>query len=78
VSSNSDIIIVGGGAVGAACARELAIRGRDVLIIEPGTEMGQAWRAAAGMLAPQIEADESDPLLHMTLPARDHYDRLAA
>jgi glycine oxidase len=78
VPSNSDIIIVGGGAVGAACARELALRGRDVLIIEPGTEMGQAWRAAAGMLAPQIEADESDPLLHITLPARDHYDHLAA
>jgi len=78
VASNSDIIIVGGGAVGAACARELATRGREVAIIEPGTEMGQAWRAAAGMLAPQIEADGSDPLLRLGLQARDHYDGLAA
>ena len=78
MASNSDIIIVGGGAVGAACARELATRGRKVLIIEPGTEMGQAWRAAAGMLAPQIEADGSDPLLDLALHARDHYDGLAA
>ena len=75
---NSEIIIVGAGAVGAACARELAARGREVLIIEPGTEMGQAWRAAAGMLAPQIEADGSDPLLRLALQARDHYDVLAA
>ena len=78
MASNSDIIIVGGGAVGAACARELATRGRGVVIIEPGTEMGQAWRAAAGMLAPQIEADGSDPLLRFALHARDHYDGLAA
>ncbi len=78
MQSTSDIVIVGGGAVGAACARELAIRGREVLIIEPGTEMGQAWRAAAGMLAPQIEADGRDPLLRLGLSARDHYDGLAA
>jgi glycine oxidase len=78
VESTSDIVIVGGGAVGAACARELAIRRRKVLIIEPGTEMGQAWRAAAGMLAPQIEADGRDLLLRLALRARDHYDGLAA
>jgi glycine oxidase len=77
VAPTSDIVIVGGGAVGAACARELAIRGREVLIIEPETEMGQAWRAAAGMLAPQIEADGNDPLLRLALRARDHYDGLA-
>ena len=78
MESAHDIVIVGGGAVGAACARELAIRGREVLIIEPGTAIGQAWRAAAGMLAPQIEADGSDPLLRLALRARDHYDGLAA
>jgi len=78
VAITSDIAIVGGGAVGAACARELAAGGRRVLVFEPGTEVGQAWRAAAGMLAPQIEADGTDPLLEFGLRARDHYDRLAA
>lgn len=73
-----DIIVVGGGAIGAACARELAVAGRRVLMVEPGTEIGQAWRAAAGMLAPQIEADGTDPLLELGLAARDHYDHLAA
>jgi glycine oxidase len=78
VSVTSDIVVIGGGAVGAACARELAASGRKVLVLEPGTEVGQAWRAAAGMLAPQIEADDRDPLLGFGLRARDHYDRLAA
>jgi glycine oxidase len=77
VPAISDIVIVGGGAVGAACARELALAGRGVVVVEPGIEMGQAWRAAAGMLAAQIEADESDPLLRFALQARNHYDRLA-
>jgi glycine oxidase len=72
------VIVIGGGAVGAACARELAAAGRKVLILEPGGDHGQAWRAAAGMLAPQIEADASDPLLGLGLSARDHYQPLAA
>ena len=55
--------MVGGGPVGAACARELALAGRRVLVLEPGGELGQGWRAAAGMLAPQIEAEDEDPLL---------------
>jgi glycine oxidase len=49
-----------------------------VLVIEAGTDMGQAWRAAGGMLAPQIEADRVDPLLELGIAARDHYDDLAA
>ena len=76
MASTFDIIVVGGGAIGAACARELALAGRQVLVVEPGTEIGQAWRAAAGMLAPQIEADGTDPLLELGLAARDHYDHL--
>jgi glycine oxidase len=49
-----------------------------VLILEPGGERGQAWRAAAGMLAPQIEADENDRLLRLGLAGRDHYPPLMA
>ncbi|MFL5402460.1 MAG: glycine oxidase ThiO [Gemmatimonadales bacterium] len=73
-----DVIVIGGGAIGAACARELALGGRSVLIIEPGGASGQAWQAAAGMLAPQIEANGADPLLELGLAARDHYRDLGA
>jgi glycine oxidase len=72
------VIVIGGGAVGAACARELAAAGRRVLVVEPGGDSGQAWKAAAGMLAPQIEADGSDPMLRLGVAARDHYLPLAA
>ena len=72
-----DVIVIGGGAAGAASARELAGAGRRVLIIEPGDTPGQAWRAAAGMLAPQIEAGPGDPLLDLGLAAREHYASLA-
>jgi len=78
VPSPHDVIVIGGGAVGAACTRELVAAGRRVLVVEPGGDFGQAWRAAAGMLAPQIEADGADPLLRLGIAARDHYVPLAA
>ena len=76
--TNPDTVVIGGGAVGAACAWELASTGRKVLIVEQGGHSGQAWRAAAGMLAPQIETGAGDPLLRLGLAGRDHYAGLAA
>ena len=35
--------------------------------MEQGGDRGQAWKAAAGMLAPQIEADPDDPALELGL-----------
>jgi glycine oxidase len=78
VPAGWDAIIVGGGAIGSACARELALTGRRVLVVDRGADIGQAWRAAGGMLAPQIEADAGDTLLSLGLAARDKYTDLAA
>lgn len=72
-----DVVVIGGGAIGSACARELAFSGRNVLVVEEGGDKGQAWSAAAGLLAPQIEADGRDPLVELGLGARNLYDRLA-
>lgn len=78
MAANYDVIVAGGGPVGAACAREIALGGRSVLILEPGGELGQGWRAAAGMLAPQIEAHDDAPLLELGLAGRELYTPLAA
>lgn len=72
-----DVVVVGGGPIGAACARELALAGRRVLTLDPEGENGQGWKAAAGMLAPQLEAEAEDPLLELGLAAREHYGPLA-
>jgi glycine oxidase len=75
---NPDVIVIGGGAVGAACARELALTGRRVLVLERDRPAGEAWRAAAGMLAPQIEAEPEEPLFDLGLAGRERYVMLAA
>jgi glycine oxidase len=77
LNTSYEVIVVGGGAIGSACARELARAGRKVLLLERGTDEGASWRAAAGMLAPQIEAAEDDPLFPIGLAARDRYAGLA-
>ena len=77
MTTSYDVAIVGGGAIGAACARELATAGHRVLILDRGRDEGDAWRAAAGMLAPQIEADGGTPLFELGLAGRERYQELA-
>ena len=73
-----DVIVVGGGAVGAACARELARTGRTVAFLDPDAEDGPAWRAAAGMLAPEIESrDSEDPAVALGVAGRERLEALA-
>lgn len=72
-----DLIIVGGGIVGAACARELSRLGGKVLLIDDGERGGEAWRASAGMLAPQVEAAEEDDLLDLGLAGREYFSTSA-
>ncbi len=57
MSATRDVIVVGGGVVGAAVAWFLAREGVAVTLLERGEIAGQASGAAAGMLTPLIEAD---------------------
>lgn len=72
-----DVLIVGAGVVGAACARALTARGVSVAILEAGPKPGAATPASAGMLAPLVEARPDDPLLSLNVRARDYYRDLA-
>lgn len=77
MSGNPDLVIVGAGAVGSACARALANRGASVLLVEAGPEPGAATPASAGMLAPLVEAKSEGPMLSLCVRARDLYRNLA-
>jgi glycine oxidase len=65
-----DVLVVGSGAIGAACARALAAAGASVTLVQGPTLPGEAWRASAGMLAAQVETGPDDPLRDLALAGR--------
>ena len=77
-SRRSDVLIIGGGIVGCACAYELAKRGASVALVEYGKTGMQATNAAAGMLAPLSEATPADQMLDAGLRALRAYPALVA
>jgi glycine oxidase len=74
VASPSDIVVVGAGIVGCAVACELARRGASVKIIDDRPAGMGATQAAAGVLAPFIEARAGGPLLELTARSLGLYD----
>ncbi|HZP56901.1 MAG TPA: glycine oxidase ThiO [Dehalococcoidia bacterium] len=77
MSGGADVIVVGGGIVGCACAYELAKHGATVTLLEYGKTGMQATNAAAGMLAPLGEAHGPGPMLDFGARALRGYPRLA-
>lgn len=71
-----DVAVVGGGVIGAACARAAALRGLEVGVFEPGPDPAAASAASAGLLAAQIEPPD-DLMLGLSVRARDLYEALA-
>jgi glycine oxidase len=51
----TDVLVVGGGVIGLACAYRLATAGASVRVLDASGTRGASW-AAAGMLAPVSEA----------------------
>jgi glycine oxidase len=74
--SSCEVIVVGGGVIGAACARAAALRGLRVALCEPGPDRAAASPASAGMLAAQIEPTD-DSLRALAVRGRDLYATLA-
>ena len=75
--SAADAVVIGGGVVGAACARAVAARGLRTAVLEPGPLAGAASPASAGMLAAQIEPAD-DAGLVLAVRARELAAALAA
>lgn len=79
MKSSADIVVIGGGIIGLTIARSLALRGvSDVCLIERGALGTEASFAAAGMLAPQAEADGEDDFFTLACRSRDLYPSFAA
>lgn len=75
--SHPDAVVLGGGIIGLACARELAAAGMRVALLESQPQGAGASRAAAGMLAPLFEADSPAPLVAAGRASRDLWTRWA-
>ncbi|MET0400317.1 MAG: glycine oxidase ThiO [Longimicrobiaceae bacterium] len=77
-SRSLDVVVVGAGVVGLAVARHLALRGARVRVLERGEPGAEASWAAAGWLAPLVEADGPGPFLELLLRGRAMYPAFAA
>jgi glycine oxidase len=76
--NSTEVAIIGGGVIGLAIGRALAQRGlRDILIVERSSLGAEASSAAAGMLAPQAEADRADEFFQLCCQSRDLYPAFA-
>ncbi|MBL8923914.1 MAG: glycine oxidase ThiO [Myxococcaceae bacterium] len=67
------VVIVGGGVMGTAIACELVAAGLEVTVLERSIPGAEASTAAAGMLAPQLEAQAPGPMLDLSLRSRGLY-----
>ena len=72
-----DVVVVGGGVIGCALARKLALAGARVTLLERDEPGAHASWAAAGMLSPLAEADEPGPFLDLLRDSRALYPDFA-
>lgn len=78
-NNTAEIVILGGGVIGLSIARSLALRGaRDITLIERNQLGAESSFAAAGMLAPQAEANSSDEFFRLLCQSRDLYSSFAS
>jgi glycine oxidase len=68
-----DCIVVGGGMVGCSIALGLRDRGVDVAVVDRGLPGQEASWAAAGILAPQLEAHGPGPFLDLMRAGVDRW-----
>src|ERR1700677_2092473 len=69
-----DVIIAGGGVIGASIAWRLARNHRRVLLLDAAKIGSEASSAAAGMLTPGGEFDQPSPMLDFAIGSLAQYD----
>jgi len=74
VTSAADVIVIGAGVVGAACARELAMAGHGVLVLERDTPAAGVTAAGMGHI---VVMDDSPAQLALTALSRGLLTALA-
>jgi glycine oxidase len=72
-----EVLVVGAGVVGCAVAWRLQQAGVRCTVLERSVPGAEASSAAAGILAPQAEADEPGPFLDLCLASRALYPQFA-
>lgn len=75
-NGSPDVLVVGSGLIGLACALAAAERGFTVRVVA-GHHAGEASAAAAGMLAPSIDRGDG-PAHDFAVAARDRYPEFLA
>jgi glycine oxidase ThiO len=71
----ADVIVVGGGVIGSAVARELAIRGASVMLFERSEPAAEASGVSGGMIAPQGEFLAPGALFDLGVESRAIYPK---
>ncbi len=71
----ADVVVAGGGIVGAAVARSAAVAGARVILVDPSVP-GAASPAGAGILSPETWGDPDDGWYAFGRAAGSYYDRL--
>jgi len=76
--SMSDILVIGGGAIGLLTARELVRSGADVTLVEMGAIGREASWAGGGILSPLYPWRYADAVTALSFQSQGHYPQLCA
>jgi glycine oxidase len=76
-SRSPDVVIVGGGVIGCACAWELARNGVRTVVLERSVPGAEASSAAAGLLGAHIESEEPGPMAELCRKSAGRYPSFA-
>lgn len=76
-SPGADVVVVGGGLVGASLAYELVSAGADTVLVDRH-DPGRATDAGAGILSPETNRDPDPEFAAFGLAAARHYQSLAS